>query len=164
VQATNAGKTSVGLAEIFRPESIIVGLNSRTKQGAVAELVHHLVELGLVAAGEENGIVENVLAREKLGSTALYDGIAFPHCRSSVTDRFVGILGIDPEGIPFEAVNGGLVETVFLFLAPLERRKELYEILGRITAIARDKSRRAQLRGCCTPEAAHRLLEVLDRS
>ena len=42
--------------------------------------------------------------------------------------------------------------------------EELYEILGRITAIGRDKSRRAQLRGCRSAEAAHHFLQELDRS
>jgi len=164
MQAASAAHVSVGLAEIFRLEAIVVGLKSRTKQGVVAELVHHLVELGVVTEADKQGVVESVLAREKLGSTALHDGVAFPHCRSSVTEQFVGVLGIEPNGIPFDPVSGGLVQSVFLFLAPLERREELYEVLGRITAIGRDKSRRAQLRGCRTAEAAHRFLQELDRS
>jgi nitrogen PTS system EIIA component len=164
MQATSTAKMSVGLAEIFPPEAIVVGLKSRTKQSAVAELVHHLVGLGFIMEGDEKGVVESILAREKLGSTALYDRLAFPHCRSTFTERFVGVLGIEPDGIPFDTVNGGSVQSIFLFLAPLERREELYEVLGRITAIGRDKSRRAQLCGCRTADAAHRFLLELDRA
>jgi mannitol/fructose-specific phosphotransferase system IIA component (Ntr-type) len=163
MQATSAAKISVGLAEIFPPEAIVVGLKSRTKQGAIAELVRHLVRLGYITEDEEGAVVDSILAREKHGSTALYDGVAFPHCRSSFTERFAGVLGIEPAGIPFDAVSGGPVQSIFLFLAPLERREELYEVLGRITAIGRDKSRRAQLRGCRSAEAAHRFLQELDR-
>ena len=163
MQATSAAKMSVGLAEIFPPEAIVVGLQSRSKQGVISELVHHLVGLGFLAEEDERAVVESVLAREKLGSTALYDGVAFPHCRSSFTERFVGVLGIETAGIPFDAASGGAVHSVFFFLAPLERREELYEVLGRISAIGRDKSRRAQLRGCRTAEAAHHFLQELDR-
>jgi PTS system nitrogen regulatory IIA component len=164
MQATGGAHVSLGLADVFPPDAIVVGLKNRTKHGAVAELVHHLVELGRVAEDDEQAIVESVLAREKVGSTALYDGIAFPHCRSTVTEQFVGVLGIEPDGIRFDAIGGGLVQSVFLFLAPLERREELCEVLGRIAAIGRDKSQRAQLRGCRTAEAAHRFLQTLDRS
>jgi PTS system nitrogen regulatory IIA component len=164
MQATGGAHVSLGLADVFPPDAIVVGLKNRTKHGAVAELVHHLVELGRVAEDDEQAIVESVLAREKVGSTALYDGIAFPHCRSTVTEQFVGVLGIEPDGIRFDAIGGGLVQSVFLFLAPLERREELCEVLGRIAAIGRDKSQRAQLRGCRTAEAAHRFLQALDRS
>jgi mannitol/fructose-specific phosphotransferase system IIA component (Ntr-type) len=163
MQATSAAKISVGLAEIFPPEAIVVGLKSRTKKGAIAELVRHLVGLGHIKEVEEGAVRDSILAREKRASTALYDGIAFPNCRSNCTERFVGVLGIEPEGIPFDAVGGGTVHSVFLFLAPLELRQELYEVLGRIMAIGRNKSIRVQLRGCRTAEAAHHFLQELDR-
>jgi mannitol/fructose-specific phosphotransferase system IIA component (Ntr-type) len=163
MQATSADKMAVGLAEIFPPEAIAVGLRSRTKQGAIAELVRHLVGLGYISEGEERAVVDSILAQEKSGTTALYDGVAFPHCRSRFTKRFVGVLGIEPDGIPFDAVGGGAVHCIFLFLAPLERREELYVVLGRIKAIGRDKSRRAQLRGCRSAEAAHHFLLDSDR-
>jgi len=158
MQATRSISTSTGLAEIFPLEAIVIGLVQRTKRGAIEELVRHLVELGQLKEGDSPALLESILAREKLGSTALYDGIAFPHCRSSCTERFVGILGIEPDGIPFDGVSGEKVHSIFLFLAPLERREELFEVLGRITAIGRDKSRVVQLRGCRTAEAAHQLL------
>jgi mannitol/fructose-specific phosphotransferase system IIA component (Ntr-type) len=162
MQAANSLKASLGLAEIFLPEAVVIGLKSRTKQSVILELVHCLVELGYLKGEEEEVVAQSILAREKLGLTALYNGIAFPHCRSSVTEKFIGALGIEPEGIPFDAVDGEPVWSIFLFLAPLDRREELYDILGRITAIGRDKSRRLQLRGCQTAEAAHQFLRELD--
>jgi PTS system nitrogen regulatory IIA component len=163
MHSPGAGQMSVGLAEVFRPEAVLVGLKNRTKPGVIEELVHHLSGLGDIPADEAGAVVESLLAREKLGSTAVYDGVAFPHCRTTLTERFVGVLGIERDGIPFDAVGGGLVYGVFLILAPLERRQELYELLGRVAAIGRDKSRRAQLRGCRTAEAAHRFLQIQDR-
>jgi nitrogen PTS system EIIA component len=163
MHGTDAARTSIGLAEVFRPEAIVLGLKNRSKTGAIAELIQHMTQRGYIREDQEGPILEGILSREKLGSTALWGGVAFPHCRSSCTDRFVGILGIEPAGIPFEDTNGGPVHSIFLFLAPLEQREELYEVLGRITAIGRDKSRLAQLRGCLSAGAAHRLLQEFDR-
>jgi mannitol/fructose-specific phosphotransferase system IIA component (Ntr-type) len=163
MQATRSASTRIGLAEIFPQEAIVVGLVQHTKRGVVEELVHHLVKLGRLAESEEKAVVGSILAREKMGSTALGNGIAFPNCRSNFTDKFIGVLGFDPRGVPFDSVDGEHVHSIFLVLAPLDGREEHYEVLGRITAIGRDKSRRAQLRGCRSAEAVHDFLQELDR-
>lgn len=155
---------SVGLAEIFLPEAIVIGLAERTKRGVVEELVHHLVVLGHLSAEDKQAVVEGILARENMGSTALGNGIAFPNCRTSVTEKFTGVLGLEPRGIPFDAADGEPVESIFLVLAPLDGRDKHYEVLGRITAIGQDKGRRMQLRGCRTAAAVHEFLQDLDRS
>lgn len=164
MQATRSVSARIGLAEIFPPEAIVVGLVQRTKRGVVEEMVHHLVELGQLTEGNEKSVVASVLAREKMGSTALGNGIAFPHCRSSVTQKFTGVLGLDPRGISFDAVDGESVHSIFLLLAPLDGREKHYEILGRITAIGKDKGRRLKLRGCRTAESVYDFLQELDRS
>jgi mannitol/fructose-specific phosphotransferase system IIA component (Ntr-type) len=153
----------VGLAEIFRPEAIIVGLTNRTKPGAIAELVHSLVALGRLGQDAEQTVAASVLTREKLGTTALGNGIAFPHCRTSCTEKFVGALGLEPRGIPFDAVDGEPVFSIFLLLAPLEGREQYFDVLGRIAAVGRDKSQRFQLRGLRTAEQAHHFLQEMDR-
>jgi PTS system nitrogen regulatory IIA component len=107
-------------------------------------------------------VVQSILAREQLGSTALGKGIAVPHCRSSRTEKFVGVLGVEPRGVPFDALDGDPVYSIFLLLAPLDGRERHYEVLGRITAIGRDATLRLQLRGCRTAEAAYNFLLELD--
>jgi PTS system nitrogen regulatory IIA component len=161
MQETHLVSPSIGLAQIFPPEAIVIGLVQRTKRGVIEELVHHLVELGNLVQGEEKAVVESVLAREKLGSSALGNGIAFPHCRWSPMEKLIGVLGLDSRGIPFDAVDGEPVHCVFLLMVPLNDRDNHYEVLGRITAIGRDKSVRLQLRGCRTAEAAHEFLQKL---
>jgi len=163
MQATSSVSAQIGLAEIFPTEAIIIGLVQRTKRGVVEELVQRSVELGYLGSGDATAVVESVLAREKMGSTALGSGIAVPHCRSSFTERFVGILGVEPCGIPFDAVDGEPVQSIFLLLAPLDGRERHYEVLGRITAIGRDKGRCMQLRGCRSSVAVHHFLQELDR-
>jgi PTS system nitrogen regulatory IIA component len=152
-----------GLASIFPPQAIVVGLRGRGKAEVIAELAHHLVRLGQISEVEAAAAVGDVLAREKRAATAPSHGIAFPHCRCPFTQEFVGALGIEPGGVPFGAADGEPVDAVFLILAPPGRPEELYDLLGRITALGRDKSRRYQLRGCRTPEAVSHLLQELDR-
>src|ERR1022692_2603319 len=163
MQETHLVSPSIGLAQIFPPEAIVIGLVQRTKRGVIEELVHHLVQIGNLVQRDEKAVVESVLAREKLGSSALGNGIAFPHCRWSPMEKLIGVLGLDSRGIPFDAVDGEPVYSVFLLMTPLNDREKHYEVLGKITAIGRDKSLRLQLGGCRTVEAAHGFLQELDR-
>jgi PTS system fructose-specific IIC component len=162
MQAAGPSRGSLGLADLFPPEAVVIGPQGGTLTGVVAELVRRLVALGRLNAADEQTAVDSILARERLGAGTLPEGIAFPHCRASFAERFVGALGLAAQGALFEADGGGAVHSVFLFLAPLERREELYEVLGRIAAIGRDKGLLAQLRGCRTAEDVNHFLKVLD--
>ena len=75
----------------------------------------------------------------------------------------LGALAIDPEGVDFAAVGGGPVHVIFLILAPTEGRNQYFDVLGKIAAVARDKSLLLRLRGCRTPGEAHAFLQELDR-
>jgi len=162
MQTRKLAKSSIPLARVFPVEAILVGLESRTREGVVAELIHRLVALGHIATEEEQDLAAGIMAREKVGSTAIGNGIAMPHCRSRLAERFVGALGIEPRGIAFDSVDGAPVHVVFLVVAPPKGHEHYYDILGRITAIGRDKTHRLHLRACRTPELAHHFLQELD--
>jgi mannitol/fructose-specific phosphotransferase system IIA component (Ntr-type) len=159
---TNMLSSQVGLARIFPTEAIVVGLEDTSKPAVIAALVQRLVVLGRVPRREERGLVKAIMTREELGTTALGNGIAFPHSRTELVDGYLGVLGLEPRGIRFDALDRSLVFGVFLLVAPVDVRQEYFDILGRITAIGKDKSLRLQLRGCRTAEAAHQFLQVLD--
>jgi mannitol/fructose-specific phosphotransferase system IIA component (Ntr-type) len=149
----------VELADVFRPEAILVGLEHRTRQGAVTDLVRQLATLGHVPPEEEAGVVRGILARE----TTRINGIAYPHGRFSFVNKFIGAVGLDTRGLPFDAVDGDPVYAIFLLLGPQERRDQLYEVLGRVTAMGKDKTLRLQLRSCETAEMVHQFLQTMDR-
>jgi mannitol/fructose-specific phosphotransferase system IIA component (Ntr-type) len=162
MQAISAVSSSPNLSEVFPAEATLIGLRQRTKQGAIEEMVRHLVGLGHVGTALEKTVVEMVLAREKMRTTGV-NGIAFPHCRSSFTEKFVGVVAVDKEGIPFDALDDDQVHAIFLILAPLERREQHFKLLGRIIAIGEDKGQRLQLAGCRSAEGLHSFLQELDR-
>jgi mannitol/fructose-specific phosphotransferase system IIA component (Ntr-type) len=152
----------IHLADIFPAEAVVIDLQHRAKAGVVAELVRRLVETERIPPEAERSLIETILAREKMGSTALGNGIAFPHCRSSVTETFVGAVGIDPEGVSFDAVDKGLVQIIFLLIGPLTNREQHFDILGRISSIGRNRAVRLQLAGCRSAERVNRVLREWD--
>jgi mannitol/fructose-specific phosphotransferase system IIA component (Ntr-type) len=162
MQETIAPPMPIRLADVFPADAAILRLANRTKEGVVGELVHRLVEIGRVAPDVEQSLTEMVLARERLGSTAIGNGIAFPHCRSSVTETFVGAVAIDREGVSFNALDKGLVHMIFLLVGPLTNREEHFHVLGQISSIGRHQAMRWQLCGCRSGEEVHDLLREWD--
>jgi len=103
-----------------------------------------------------------ILAREKAGSTALGNGIAFPHCRCDSTDKFVGAVAIESRGIHFDAVDKSLVHVVFVVVGPLSNREEYFDVLGRINSIGNYKAIRLLLSTSSSTEGVSRILRKFD--
>jgi PTS system nitrogen regulatory IIA component len=88
-------------------------------------------------------VVEGLLAREKLGSTAMGGGVAIPHARLEGLKSIAGL---------FEAVDGQGVDLVFVLLAPEESGADHLRALARVSRLLRDTELRKKLRE--TSEAA----------
>jgi PTS system fructose-specific IIC component len=152
----------MNLADIFLSENVIIGLEQKTKLDVVNQLVRRLVETGRIAPEFQSPLAKMILAREKAGTTALGNGIAFPHCRCDLTETFVGAVAVDYRGVPFDAVDKSLVHVVFLLVGPLSNREQYFDILGRINSIGSYKAMRIQLCGCGSADGVNRILCKLD--
>ena len=97
-----------------------------------------------------------------MGSTALGNGVAFPHCRSSATESFVGAIGVDFKGVSFNAVDSAPVQVVFLLIGSLTNREQHFEVLARINSIGRNKALRLQLAGCRSTDRVNHVLRECD--
>ena len=79
---------------------------------------------------ESSEVYNSLLARERLGSTALGDGIAIPHCRISNCDAAIGTLITLDQGIEFDAPDDEPVDILFLLLVPEQANQEHLDILA----------------------------------
>ena len=88
-----------------------------------------------------------LLAREKLGSTALGDGIAIPHCRISNCEEAIGALLTLKRGIDFDAPDNTAVDILFFLLVPEEAQQEHLNILAGLAQLLSNHSFCQALRG-----------------
>lgn len=63
-------------------------------------------------------LFEQLLSRERLGSTGIGSGIAIPHCRCKALDRTLGALITLESPIDFDAIDNQPVDVVFAMLVP----------------------------------------------
>ena len=131
------------MKDVLRESCVIADLKGGTKQEVLTELMSALKEAGLIS--DVNEAVNVVLEREKLGSTAIGEGVAIPHGKMKGIDRILCVFGRSKEGIPFDAVDGKPVHIFFLLLAPEDSAGLHIQMLSRISRILRDPSFRKRL-------------------
>ena len=83
----------------------------------------------------KNKVLDALLAREKLGSTALGNGIAIPHSRMSELDNiYASILKLE-EGIEYDANDGHPVNFLFSLIVPENANDEHLQLLGSLAEL-----------------------------
>ena len=84
---------------------------------------------------DQDLVFDAFTSREKLGSTALENGIAIPHCRfSGCTQAQSAILTLD-NGIDFDARDGKPVDLLWALIVPTESTDEHLAILALMAKI-----------------------------
>ncbi len=137
------------LADVIARDAILPALKAGSKKQILQEIAQR--------AGDAYGldarvVVEGLLAREKLGSTAMGGGVAVPHARLAGLKSIVGLFARLEQPVDFEAADGQAVDLVFALLAPEESGADHLRALARVSRLLRDPETRAKLRK--TTEAA----------
>ena len=104
------------LTEILVGDACLIDLKARTKKEAVRELAEALANSVEGLDGPE--LIQLLLERERLGSTAMGDGIAIPHARIESLDRLLAGFGRSREGVDFDSLDGKPTHIFFLLVAP----------------------------------------------
>ena len=115
------GGAQDGLAAALAEGGIHRGLKAVNKEAALREAVR---VMRLPAGFDRDYLFQMLVARERLGSTALGGGIAIPHPRHPLvlsTDRPAMAICSFPGGIDFEAPDGLPVDTVLTIVSPSTR-------------------------------------------
>ncbi len=129
------------LCAVFAADSVIVDLKARDKKAAIRELLQHLVARGVLDDDAARKAEKIVHKREGVGSTGIGKGLAIPHAKECpVVDGLVGVFGRSREGLPFDAVDGGLVHVLFLVLSPKDMAEAHLAVMRRIAQLHRDEN------------------------
>jgi len=103
-------------------------------------------------------IYRALLAREKLGSTAIGEGIAIPHCRINDCAVAAGCLLTLQEPIDFGSADGQDVDIIFVLLVPEEATEAHLKLLAALARSFSNAEVRERVRQTQDPEALKQLL------
>lgn len=91
---------------------------------------------------DEENFYNNILEREKLGSTGIGQGIAIPHARSEKIKNIVVAIGLLKYGIDFNSPDGENVKLVILVGAPKGQNREYLSLVSNLMRTFRDEEMR----------------------
>ncbi|OOZ40879.1 PTS IIA-like nitrogen-regulatory protein PtsN [Solemya pervernicosa gill symbiont] len=113
---------------------------------------------------DPNRVFDQLIERERLGSTGLGHGVAIPHCRIEGGEETLGALIKLHRPIDFDANDGAPVDLLFALVVPAESTDEHLQILSRLAMLFSNESLRVQLREAVSCEGLFKLISHWEES
>ena len=134
------------IADILTLDRTLFSVPVQSKKKAL-ELVADTISSSIPAL-RAHLIFDALIARERLGSTAIGHGIAIPHARLEPIDQTIGCFLLLKDSIDFDAQDHIPVDMLFALIVPFETTDEHLALLASLAQIFRQESVRASLREC----------------
>lgn len=150
------------LADFLCKKAISVDLQGTTKKDVIEELIGLLIESEVIEKKDRNKIFDVVMAREKLGSTAIGQGVAIPHAKFEGIDKLTACLGISKKGVDFDSLDGEPAYIFFLLIAPIDSAGPHLKALARISRLLKDKFFRDSLRAAESAKVVLKSIAIED--
>ena len=145
------------LTDLVAPNAILPALKVNNKKQVIQELAARAAEL---TGQNEKAILEILTQREKLGSTAVGNGVAIPHGKMPKLGRLFGLFARLARPVDFEALDGQPVDLVFLLLAPESAGADHLKALARVARLLRDPDIAQKLRESRDADALYAVLAM----
>ena len=129
-------------SELFIPD-----LKATDKAGVLTEMAEALIAATPISNHET--ILDMLVSREQLGSTAVGPGVAFPHGRSLAVQNLIIVIARSTSGVDFESVDGAPTHLFFMLIAPPQDSGNQYiKSLAVLTDRMQDDDLRKALQAC----------------
>jgi PTS system nitrogen regulatory IIA component len=153
----NITGSSMSINDLVAPQAVIPALKVNSKKQALQEIAAKASES---TGRPEREIFDVLMQREKLGSTAIGNGIAIPHGKLPKIERICGLFARLDRPIDFEALDGQPVDLIFVLLAPEQAGADHLKALARIARMLRDTDLANKLRDARDPESIYAVLAM----
>jgi PTS system fructose-specific IIC component len=139
---------AIALADILDERHIALQLKSRGQANALREIIGLLEKTGSVLQPAD--FLAQVLAREKVNSTLIENGVAFPHARTALVDQIALAVGCSRAGIPWND-KGERARLIFVVAVPQRLVNDYLVLLGTLARITQNEQQREALLAAATP-------------
>jgi len=129
---------SMRLKTYVRPECFIHDLAAKTREEALREIVRVVADRGIIK--DQAAVLERLLERERIQSTAVGSGIAIPHCFTDEIADLVIVIARAPAGIAFDSFDGRPTHVVFLLMGNRQEHGLHLKALARIARLIKSTS------------------------
>ena len=138
----------MSIIDYLTADQIMVGVAGSSKKQLIEQLAERAAELtGLY----QRNLFEIVMRRERLGSTAIGNGIAIPHAVHQDLTRTMGIIAVLTNPIDFGAQDRKPVDIVCLVIGPQNADSDHLKCVSSVAKSLREVTICDQVRAAKTP-------------
>lgn len=131
------------LSKFCEEELMTFDLKGTTKEAVITKLVDLAAESSMVRDRDE--LLSAVLEREKLVTTGVGYGVAFPHAKTRALKGIVIVFGRSEVGVDFEAMDKKPVHLFYLIAAPEDAIGAHLNVMARLSFIMKSERNRERL-------------------
>ena len=142
------------LAECLAKERVVF-LASPDKPSALNELVNAIATAPSV--GDAERLRKAIFDRERILSTGIGLGIAVPHAKIQSVGEFLIAVGVSPQGIAFDSLDGKSVKIIVMIAGPDNRQDQYLKLLAITTLFLKSTRNREAILAAKTPEEVYKL-------
>ncbi len=146
------------LSQLLVQDLVLHPLEAGDKWEAIATLAGAAVRAGVLPEARLEAVHAALVAREQSMTTGMECGIAIPHAAVDGIADVIAVLGLSPDGVPFEAVDGEPARIVVCLVIPRAKKLLHIKTLAEIAKLLARASVRDALLACDGPE---RVLAVI---
>jgi len=131
-----------GLGAYVNEDLLIPRLKGTNKEEVMKELLELVKTQGYIK--DYDKVSKSVWEREKSMSTGMQYGVAIPHGRTDAVDKLICVIGLKPEGIDFDSIDGEPSRIFVLTLSPATGNSPYMQFMAMISQMM-DKKGREQI-------------------
>jgi len=148
------------LSNLTEEDLMNFDISAAGKEEAIRELVELASRSKLVR--DKDLLLDEVIKREKLVTTGVGYGVAFPHAKTRAMKGIVIAFGRSAKGVPFEAMDGKPVSLFFLIAAPEDTIGAHLNVMARLSFLMKSPENRDRLMAAKNPGEVMEVLDSVD--
>jgi PTS system fructose-specific IIA component len=144
----------VKLGDLLKEGQIATGFESKDKWEAITKLVDLFVAQNRLKPEHREAVYGALVAREKVASTGMENGVAIPHASVDGIEDALAALAVSPAGIPFQSADGRPARLIILLVIPRKAVQKHIRTLAGIAKLLQYEEMRDALTNARSPREA----------
>ena len=145
----------LNLEELLNPNSFLFIKDPTSKKMVFDKICDKSYEKYNI---DKNLLLNNLIKREKIGTTTIGNGIAIPHVQNDLITKPSCIVSILSKGLDLDALDNNPVDIIVFLMLPEVSKSENLQILAQVSRLLRDTDITDKLRGCKSEESAFAII------
>jgi Kef-type K+ transport system membrane component KefB/mannitol/fructose-specific phosphotransferase system IIA component (Ntr-type) len=109
---------------------VSIYISGKNKEEILGELLDIAISAKYIDKEHKQSALNELIEREKIISTGIQKGFAFPHIRTNVVKKLLVVVGINKKGVDFESLDNELSKIFIMILAPKDDHSDYLNFMA----------------------------------